>query len=89
MKYCTRRDLIVVADKLRCYISQDKDGFVQLWKRRPTRNTKLGRWESLNGSVLFREMPLIASYTNRWAYSLITPHTSKMYKEGGCFKEEK
>lgn len=88
MKYCTRRDLMIVAAKLRCYITQDRDGFVQLWERRPIRNAKLGKWESGSDPILLRDMPLIASYTNRWAYSLITPHTLQMYKEGGCFKED-
>ena len=63
---------------LKCYISQDKDGFVQIWMYKPKRNLEWGVWEGREDPKISPDNPLIAPYTTRWAYSLITPKSFDM-----------
>lgn len=74
----SRRNLAIACKALRCYITQDRDGFVQVWTTKPWKNYERGIWEGDNDPKLTPDNPLFAPYTRKWAYSLITPKTYDM-----------
>ena len=74
MKYLTQKELRKVAELLKMYVTQDKNGWVQIWITKPTRNEEKGVWES-SGTSISRKS-LIAPYSSNWKKSLITPKTN-------------
>ena len=85
MKYPTRKNLIVSAANLDVYYTQDRDGFVQMWNRRPRINRRLGSWEGLENPIF--TMPVFHRYSRCWQKSLITPETLMLAAESnaeGC-----
>ena len=75
MKYLSRKDLITVAELLKIYITQDRNGWVQLWMDRPYRDDKEGVWKGKSTSI--SNKAVIAPYAKYWKKSLITPKTKK------------
>lgn len=77
MKRNSKSDLIAVAARLGCYITQDRDGFVQVWKHKPEKNLRRGIWESADDPYFSPDNPFLNRYTQNWTKSLITPKTQK------------
>lgn len=81
MKYITKPKLMAVAELWKVYFTQDSDGFVQIWTRKPKRNLELGIWEGCDAPILNQAAPLLAPYTKDWERSLITPRSRKLTNE--------
>lgn len=75
MKHLTKKELRKVAELLQIYITQDRNGWVQLWTIKPSRNEEKGVWESDKCTSISRKA-VIAPYTRTWKKSLITPKTN-------------
>ena len=82
MKYPTKKNLIISAANLDVYYTQDKDGFVQMWNRRPKINRRLGIWEGVEDPIF--TMPVFHRYSRCWQKSLITPGTLKQAAENNA-----
>lgn len=78
MKYLSRKELIKVAEIMGIYITQDKNGWVQMWMGKPHRDDREGVWKSDVTSI--SRKAVIAPYTVCWKKSLISPKT-KSYLE--------
>jgi len=65
---------MIVAEILNVYITQDEDGFVQMWDKKPKLNIPKGYWE-VEGKDSVLLLPLIYKYTSNWKKSLVTPST--------------
>lgn len=81
MKYLSQPELRKVAELLKMYITQDRDGSVHIWESRPIIDEENGEWtvpcdRPVNSKIV------IAPYTTRWMKSLITPRTHKYMMEG-------
>ena len=84
MKYPTRKNLIISAANLDVYYTQDRDGFVQMWNRRPRINRRLGIWEGLEDPIFSKDVPIFHRYSRCWQKSLITPETLKLATESNA-----
>lgn len=73
----SRTKLMIVAEILNIYITQDEDGFVQIWDKKPKLNSKEGYWE-IEGKDSVLLLPIIYKYTSNWKKSLITPSTKSI-----------
>ena len=74
-----KRPLMNIASSLKVYITQDSDGYVQVWDKMPKINVKGGYWEvEGDDSILLR--PVIRPYTTKWEKSLITPNSIRKEK---------
>lgn len=82
MKYPTKKNLIISAANLDVYYTQDRDGFVQMWNRRPKINRRLGIWEGVEDPIF--TMPVFHRYSRCWQKSLITPETLKLAAESNA-----
>ena len=79
MKYLTKKELRKVAELLQMHITQNRNGWVQIWMSKPIRDDKEGVWKGDEPSI--SKMAIIAPYTRNWKKSLITPKTNS-YMEG-------
>lgn len=79
MKYVTRTALITIAALLKVYITQDRNGKVNLWETHPDKKEDKGIWVIPGYHPINRES-FVAPYTLHWDRSLITPKT-KEYME--------
>lgn len=71
----TKKPLALACKCLKIYITQDRDGFVQIWLNKPKKNYEFGIWEGKEDPKISPDNPLFGPYTRKWAYSLITPDT--------------
>ena len=86
MKYLSQPELRKVAELLKMYITQDRDGSVHIWESRPIIDEEQGEWtvpcdRPVNSKIV------IAPYTTRWTKSLITPKTNKYMTEGELWRK--
>lgn len=81
-------DLCLVAKILGIYITQDKDGFISIWKDKPSLNSNAGYWEhAVQDSILIE--PIIEPYSTNWEKSLITPRTMEGLMQNPNYKYKK
>lgn len=79
LRYISKPKLARICQILNCFITQDKDGFIQIWDSKPSKNLNNGYWEIQNYDSLFIKS-LCLPYTDKWDKSLITPWTYKGYE---------
>lgn len=78
-KVISRRKLSTICYILGVYITQDKDGCVQMWKEKPHINNDW--WELGKSSDSIMCISFSYPYTADWEKSLITPISYKGYEK--------